>query len=285
MDIQAIAAKLGLDEPITKVTQFCAEEDARPYQVWKIETKDRALVLKQTTQDEMDTYETFLTQPGLAPQVYAFNEFDGQLYMLMEFIPGSSMSFCTRPRLQQTLDTLIASQKKYWEDRSHSQSGYSFEKSWPNRCKRLAYMGDLKNAYQAYLDCFASIPRTLCNDDMLPFNVLASDDRAVILDWEFAGILPYPCALARFLAFGEEVSGEMFYMTAEDRQFALDYYFENLVKSKGITRPEFDRTMQLFFFKEYSEWIYCAAISGEPDMEYAQKYRPIAQKLAKELGF
>ena len=52
-----------------------------------------------------------------------------------------------------------------------------------------------------------------------------------------------------------------------------------------ITPQEFDRIMDLFFFKEYSEWIYCAAISGDYEMEYYKKYSQWAERLAKKLGF
>lgn len=168
-------------------------------------------------------------------------------------------------------------------DDDHDDVGYGFRKSWPNRCKRLPYMGELECAYEAYLDAFKSLPRTLCNDDMLPFNVLANESRAVILDWEYGGILPYPCALARFLAFGEE-GDELFHMTEEDRRFALDYYYENLVREKGISRAEFDRIMDLFFLKEYSEWVCCAGLSGDYEMEYYIKYSGKARALAKKLG-
>lgn len=285
MDFQEMLSHFGCSCSVKSATQFCTEEDGSAYQVWKLETDAGDFVLKKITQEEKAVYEAFFSQGGPAPKVFGFREFAGEWYLLMEYFAGSSMSRCTRQRLIRTLDALIESQKRYWNSAEHGDVGYSFEKSWPNRCKRLAYMGDLAPAYQAYLDTFASLPRTLCNDDLLPFNVLATEERAVILDWEYAGILPYPCALARFLAFGEERDDAMFFMTEEDRQFALDYYYAQLVQEMGISRAEFDGTMALFFFKEYSEWVYCAAISGEEDMEYAQKYGPMARKLAEDLGY
>ena len=86
-----------------------------------------------------------------------------------------------------------------------------------------SYMDDLAEVYRAYLAEAARVPRTLCNDDLLPFNVLVNEERAVILDWEYGGILPYPCALARLLAFGEEGTDFFFQMTRADREFALRY--------------------------------------------------------------
>lgn len=282
--IKNIITALGMDLRLESAEAFRAEEDGNAYQVWKLKTDRGTMVLKKTTPMERAVYETFFREGGPGPEVYAFGTYEGNVYMLMEFFPGSSMSRCTRRRLIRTLDALIESQRKWWGDELHADVGYGFHASFPNRCKRLEYLGELKPAYQAYLDAFAQLPRTLCNDDLLPFNVLADEDRAVIIDWEYAGILPYPCALARFLAFGEE-EGELFRMSDEDRRFALDYYYENLVRGQGICRKEFDRTMELFFFKEYSEWVYCAALSGDYEMEYYQKYGEKARILARKLGF
>lgn len=281
--IREILTALGVDLRLIAAEPFRAEEDGRAYSVWKLQTDRRELVLKKTNQAERAVYETFFREGGPVPKVYAFTEVDGVTWMLMELVSGESMSRCTRDRLVRVLDAMIESQAKWWGDPDHDAVGYGFRESWPNRQKRLPYMGNLKYAYQAYLDVFESLPRTLCNDDMLPFNVLADENRAVILDWEYAGILPWPCAIARFLAFGEE-DGDMFRMTEADHSFALEYYYDHLLRDKGYSRPEFDRIMDLFFLKEYSEWIYCAAISGDYEMEYYKKYSVWAEKLARKLG-
>ena len=281
--IQNIISALGLPLAVLSAEPFRAEEDGQAYSVWKLQTDQGTLVLKKTNPMERAVYETFFREGGPVPRVHAFGEVDGDTWMLMEFVHGETMSRCTRDRLIRVLEALIESQKTWWGDDAHHDVGYGFRESWPNRCKRLAYMGDLETAYQAYLDAFESLPRTLCNDDMLPFNVLADENRAVILDWEYAGILPWPCAIARFLAFGED-NGDMFRMAEADRSFALDYYYDHLIREKGYTRPEFDRIMDLFFLKEYSEWVYCAALSGDYEMEYYKKYRPWAENLARRLG-
>lgn len=282
--IKEILNTLSPGVVLVSAEPFRAEEDGRAYQVWKLETDRGAMVLKKTTHKEREVYEAFFREGGPAPKVYAFGEITGETWMLMEFVSGESMSGCTHDRLILTLDALIESQKQWWDDRDHDEIGYGFQESWPNRCKRLPYMGELESAYQAYLDVFQQLPRTLCNDDLLPFNVLADENRSVILDWEYGGILPWPCAIARFLAFGEE--GDcMFRMSREDRSFALTYYYEHLIREKGYSRAEFDRIMDLFFFKEFSEWVYCAALSGDYEMEYYKKYSVKASALARKLGY
>lgn len=281
----AVLALLGCSCDGVSARRFCAEEDGTPYNVWRIDTPQGAYVLKKTSPEERRVYEAFFTKEDtFVPAVYGYAEYEGELYMLMEYIDGQSMCNCTRKQLTLTLDSLIAMQERFWNDTAHADIGYGFSASWPNRKKRLQYMGDLARAYSAYLEEFRTIPRTLCNDDMLPINVLVTKERSVIIDWEFGGILPYPCALARLIAFGEETPGELFYMSREDRDFALDYYYRRIISKKGIGREEYDRTMKLFFFKEYSEWVYCAGMSGDYDSPYYARYAPMAQQLAQELG-
>lgn len=281
--LQPILALFDLPCEFTSAVPFRAEEDGAEYSVWKLQGRNTA-VLKKTCIEEQQVYTAFFSVPCSAvPQVYGFREYKGQTYLLMEYVPGETLSRCTRQKLIPALDALIATQERFWEDRSHEDVGYNYLKYLTSREKRLPYMGDLTPAYESYLQEFRRLPRTLCNDDLLPFNVLVDGQRAVILDWEYAGILPYPCALARLLAFGEEDEGEMFQMSLEDRQFALEYYYQKLLRSKGIGWEEFLHSMRLFFLKEYSEWVYCANSSGE-DSPYFSKYGKMARALAREMG-
>ena len=289
MDIQEIYTVLGeLNFPYTdaSITQFCREEDGSPYDVWKIETDRITAVLKKTSVEERTTCETFFPRGCCGtPRIYGFADNDGESYMLMEFFDGETMSQSTREKLILALDTLIRIQETFWGNSNLTDAGWTFEQRHAARIKRLPYMEDLSDAFSAYLEADKTVPRTLCNDDLLPFNVLVNSDRAVIIDWEFAGILPYPCALARLLAFGEENTDFMFQMSLEDKEFAVQYYYDNLIGKKGISWEEYIRTMKLFFFKEYSEWVYFARSSNDFTKPEYQKYYDKCKILARDLGY
>lgn len=282
--IRQVLNRMGLDDPIISAVPFCSEEDGTEYNVWKLRFSDRELVLKMIPPREKEVYSAFFpTGGGCVPTVHGFACWDGDEYMLMEYIDGETMCRYTREELICLLDSLIELQDRYWCAEGYDDTCFCFSECLANREKRLAHMGDLAPAFSEYLTAFRTVPRTLCNDDMLPFNVLVSDSRTVIIDWEFGGILPYPCALARFLAYGEDQEDTLFYLTDENRDFALDYYYTKFISTKGIRREDYERTMKLFFFKEYSEWVYCANSSGDLSSPYYIKYSKMAKQLAEEI--
>ena len=280
-----ILAQLGFHDPVTAVTPFTREEDGSLCSAWRIDGAGIAAVLKKISPSERVTCQTFFSmgEQGV-PRIYGLGEQNEESYMLMELFEGETLSHSTRKKLTLGLDTLIRMQEQYWGNTALADAGWTFEKQYASLQKRLPYMEDLQTAYNAYLEANRKLPRTLCNDDLLPFNVLVNDRRAVIIDWEYGGILPYPCALARLLAFGEENTDFMFQMSQEDREFALRYYYDHLIRSKGISWEQYHRTMQLFFFKEYSEWVYLARRTGDFSSPYYEKYYEKAKALAMELG-
>lgn len=198
----------------------------------------------------------------------------------MSFEEGTSLSICTRTHLKLALDSLISLQNAYWKEPSEDKKTLL-----QSRRKRLESMGNLKPVYQMYLDEFDRIPSTLTHDDLLPFNVLCDGQKAVLIDWNDAGILPYASSLARLIAYGQQDEQALFQMSEEDKQFALNYYYDHFISRKGIAYEEYEHTMNLFLFKEYSEWIYCAYLSGDYEMEYYKIYEPKARLLAKRMGF
>ena len=135
----------------------------------------------------------------------------------------------------------------------------------------------LEQAYGGFLELYESLPRTLCHDDLLPFNVLVNGNKATIIDWEHAGILPYPTSLVRLIAHGREEEDAFFYMTEADKAFAIDYYYEHLVKSKGISYEDYRRTVDYFLLYEYCEWIMLGSKYPDEDIPRAREYLAIAK--------
>ena len=219
--LQEILAGLGIREMPAAVKPFHGEEDGAEYTVWHVDLQTGPKVLKKTTRQERAVYETFLSGFTAVPRCYGFYETGEDVYMLMEYFDGQTLSRCTREKLTLALDALIELQNAWWRDTTRADAGLSFERCYESRQKWLPHMADLTEAFEAYLEAFRTVPRTLCNDDLLPFNVLSDGQRAVIIDWEYGGILPYPCALARLIAYGEDREDALFYMTQEDKEFAV----------------------------------------------------------------
>lgn len=285
MNVKDILEKMGIcvtDD--MSVSQFMNAEDGQGYAAWKIELPEGTFVLKKAKGQELAIYAAFFSRAvSGAPRYINSTDADGASYFLMEYVQGEDLCNCTREKLTAVLDALICLQDHYWANDQLEQVGHSFTASLPGRKRRKDYLKDaqLECAYDQFLEQYHTLPRTLCHDDLLPFNVLIADGRATLIDWEYAGILPYPTSLARLIAHGEEQSGAFFYMTEEDKQFAIDYYYENLIAKKGISYADYRNAMNAFLLYEYCEWIMLGNRYPDADMD---RYRSYLEKAKRHLA-
>ncbi len=264
---------------------FKSAEDGKAYNVWKVNTEHQTYVLKKAKGYEAEVYSSFLGGDLVgAPRLISAASVNGEAYILMEYIEGKDMRRCDRESLIKVLDSLIALQNKYWNSTDKANAAFSFEKSLIHRTDRKNYLNDpeLERVYQKFLDIYRVLPRTLCHDDLLPFNVLIREQGATVIDWEIAGLLPYPTSLARLIAHCEESEEAFFYMKEVDKRFAIDHYYNNLVSSKGVTYRDFRYALDLFVFYEYCEWIMLGVKYEDADMERYQKYVTKAKEFIKD---
>ena len=285
MNLPAILTRMGFGEQ-AKITPFKQEESGEDYAVWKVEENHTAYVLKKTSEQELSVYHTFFSSAECgAPRLYQSLNDHGEWFLRMEYIEGHDLRKCDRESLTAVLDALIGLQKRYWERRELQGIGWGFEASLPGRQKRGRCLNDakLEKAYEGYLQLYSTLPRTLCHDDLLPFNVLCTKERAVLIDWEYAGILPYPTSLARLIAHGEEEKSAFFYLTQADKDYAAQYYYAHLVKEKGIDYKDYRRSLDYFLLYEYCEWIMLGAEYGDTGAERFQAYYAKAKEQLKKL--
>lgn len=272
--------------PNATIIQLRHEEDDSPYQVWKIDSNNESYILKEAKGDEKYIYtsasDLFME---CVPLVYQITDVNEKTYILMEYVEGADLCRCNRKKLTLALDALIALQKKTWEISQTSYLKETFENSLTRRQNRGKYLDDtlLEKAYDEFMIEYNSTPKTLCHDDLLPFNIITTDNRAVLIDWEVSGMLPYPTSFVRLIAHTQESDGALFYMTENDKKYAIDYYYENLLKEKGILYQEWINTVEYFLFYEYCEWIFVGNKYQVTDGEYYKKYFPLAKQQAAKI--
>ncbi|MBQ1704386.1 MAG: phosphotransferase [Clostridia bacterium] len=268
------------------ITQLKHEEDDEPYQVWRIDSDGTRYILKEAKDNECETHQAiFAALKESVPALYQVVNVGSKNYLLMEYIEGEDLCKCSRAKLTLALDALIFLQQKTWENRTFAPLQDSFERSLHERRDRGQYLNDalLEQAYGQFLKVYGSVPRALCHDDLLPFNIIASDQKAVLIDWEAGGILPYPTSFARLIAHAEDNPDALFYMTQADKDFAVNYYYDHLLREKGISYTEWLNTLEYFLFYEYCEWVFVGNKYHATDGEYYQKYFPMAKRQAGKL--
>ena len=84
-------------------------------------------------------------------------------------------------------------------------------------------------------------------------------------------------------AHGREEEGAFFYMTREDRDFAIQYYYDGLIRKHGIPYAEYRRTLDYFLFYEYCEWVMLGNRYDNRSDERYGYYRRLAEELAAKL--
>ena len=282
--IRDILSRIDPNIQVDQIHTFQSKEDGDEYNVWKI---NDTLVLKEAKGLESITYRIFFTLNDLfAPRLLGSVKIGEREYILIEYVAGEDLCHCHREALQLTLDSLITMQRKWWQA-PEPADGFHFTQSVSGREKRLNYLKDsqLEAAYRKYLQIYQTVPRTLCHDDLLPFNVICCNDRAVFIDWEYGGILPYLSSLTRLIAHCDETEDALFYMTEEDRTFAIEYFFEHFVKETGISKDEYLQTMRYFLFYEYCEWVYVGNYYNQTNTARYQSYYQKAKSIATQLGY
>ncbi len=286
-EIKTILTRLGSSGlGDSSIRAFTSEEDGSEYAVWLVDNGSANYVLKQAKAYEIAAYRSFFSdrQPYV-PSFLGACRYNGQEYFLTEYFPGTDLRVCDRRKLTLALDALAEMQNEFWERTGLYDVCVSMEKALNAIGNRGKYLGSelLEKAYRKFEQVYRETPRSLCHDDLLPINVLVNDERAVFIDWEYGGILPYMGAFARLIAHGRENRDYYFYMSAEDREFAIAYYYDAMAKQHGISQEEFRRTLEYFLFYEYCEWVMLGnRYNGRDDERYGY-YLNLAEKLAEKL--
>ena len=286
-EISTVLSLLGIrGVSDTSVKAFVSEEDQQEYAVWLVDTGHEKYVLKQAKAYEIDVYRSFFGgRPPYVPAFLGSCEHNGKSYFLTEYFPGKDLRACDRKRLTLVLDALAEMQNEFWERRDLYGSCVTMEKALEGIGNRGKYLGSplLEQAYRQFEQVYRETPRSLCHDDLLPINVLANDERAVFIDWEYGGVLPYLSAFARLIAHGREDKDYYFHMTAEDREYAVAYYYHALPERHGISWEEYRRSLDHFLFYEYCEWIMLGNRYDARDDERYGYYVKLAEQMAKKL--
>lgn len=273
-----IAGRVRPLSPAATVRRMAYEEGGGFYDAWKIADGPEAYLLKVVSENELVVYRRLGDRLDALPRCFGTTAYRNKTYILLEFVEGHDLMRCTRADLIRALDAMIALQDAYWDTKM--RLGRSVSRTLPRLRRRRAYLPEpaLRAAYDQFLALYPTLHRTLCHDDLLPFNLIVSGERAVFIDWEEAGVLPYPAMLSRLLTHGSEHGETPFFMTAADKAFALSYYYERLVKPKGISYDDYCRAMALFRFFELTEWVYVYRKYGrKPDALFEYYYKELLE--------
>ena len=256
------------------------EEDSgvREYDVYLIITEEEKFILKKASIYEYVNYERYLFSNNFStPKYFGKMGKNDEFWIVIEYIDGHELSDINEINAVKTADAIsqIANEffqykESFTEEVRMNSYLERIEKRY-NYAKSLEFIGE---AYKLFLDRQKEVPRTLCNGDLLPMNIMEEKGNIKIIDWGFGGIMPYSLDVARFIAHSIKVDGWTFKSTPENNQVFIDRYFENL--QGKINRETFERDIKLAILNEYVEFM-------EADEDESNWYRDNALKLSKQI--
>ena len=284
--LRSISIELGITgSEICKIVPFICDEDGNEYEVWLVDAGEHRYVLKKAKGLETASYSVFFREKKpYAPAFHGSTVYEGDEYILLEYCLGETLQMADSGMLRKVIDSLSEMQNDYWQRDDLSGCAVTMERALRSVEDRGRYLGSelLEQAYALFMDVYKKVPRTLCHEDLLPINVLVGD-RAVLIDWEYGGILPYLSSFSRLIAHGRDDENAYFYIKKEDREKAVSYFYEKMVSNHGISREEYLRDLEHFLFYEYCEWVMLGNRYGSTDDERYGYYLKKAEETAAKL--
>lgn len=144
-----------------------------------------------------------------------------------------------------TADSITSIMNAYWQkdEREFQEKKHDdrFERYWARIQKRAQCLAGEPELAQAY-------------DVFLQFNAISHEGSVYVIDWAFAGIMPYSLDIARMIAHGtEERTTFPFYMTDAQRKLYVEKVYKKLKE-----KPDWERYLEdirLSLLNEYVEFI------------------------------
>ncbi|WP_017414793.1 aminoglycoside phosphotransferase family protein [Clostridium tunisiense] len=212
------------------------EGEDRIYNVYKIIAGEEKYILKKSEDNEIKVYEKFLLYKNLpVPKLEGWTCVGNTKWILIEYIKGQDLRNFNEGMAHGCAESLAKIFNTYWQESNFEGNKLDnrFERYWTRINKRAQCLKNepkLSSAYKAFLDRQLVCPRTLCNGDFLQFNVIESKESIVLIDWAFAGIMPYSLDIARLISHGSEKYFPFpFYMTDEYRKIFVKGVYERLI--------------------------------------------------------
>lgn len=267
-------------EQINRIQQVCEqygedESDVRHYNVYVLSTASGNKILKKAERREVLNYEKYLIDCSFSvPGYYGKYEDGTNIWILIEYVEGNDLRDMTDEIALAAADSIANIQNTFW----NHQDNERFEVYKQRIDKRFHYIKDVPiigEAYRVFMKRQLSCPRTMSNGDFLEFNAIYRDNKVVIIDWGFGGIMPYSLDIARFIAHATEDRATFpFYMNKRQKELFVNRVYDRLQQKPE--HSEYLSDIKLAVLNEYVEFI-------EADEDETGWYYNHALELAKEI--
>ncbi len=252
-DFAPVFEKIGVNSPDT-VRRFV---DTRLDKIYDVFLLNDDTVLKKSDRDR-EKYERYFAGHDFSiPLVVSSFQHGDDCWVSMPLINGSDARDCS-PEEAGLVGGELAKIQSYYlgtglnPDGCRSYFERKFLRYWE---KSRKYFPGYDSVFETVRARFFSAPRTLVHDDFLPINALLDGEKAWLIDWTYADILPYFLDLGRF-SFVSYEEGKP-YIPEESAKAFLDTYYEEMSLNPQfvVTRQEFSHDVAKSAFCQNSMFV------------------------------
>ena len=278
------------------IERFCddGEGEINRYNVFKVNNvndDNQEYVLKKSDEKEIFVYQELLEGKGFnVPKFYGSVEENDIKWILIEYIQGTDLRDFNKEMAIACAESITKVMNTYWQNNSEdfvkNKIDDRFERYYDRineRAKCLENEELIKKAYDVFIERQLICPRTLCNGDFLQFNGIYKNGKVSVIDWAFAGIMPYSLDIARLITHGtEDKRAFPFYMNDELRKNFIEEVYSRLLYKPNKEQYLYD--IKLAMLNECVEFIEAELhdenLERDAGFEY---YYNTAKKIAREI--
>ncbi len=225
-----------------EIKMFYSEEYEREYDVYCISNGIKKAILKKVTNPKEIHINNFLNDKNFnfIPKIIGFLKIDNNTWMITSFVEEKSYIY-SESILLELIDDLSNLNGSLLGSKINNAEK-KIIKFWSKIDNKLLndFSSELnKNEIQTIIDSqniLDSCKRTLIHGDMIPLNILISEDGIKIIDWEHLSFSPYVLDISRLLG---DYNKTVKWIESKYEKKMLDRYFDNLKAKLKISYKEF----------------------------------------------
>jgi len=202
LELKIFKSKNLLDTigPDYNIHQFHLPNYDRDYDVFLLESNNQRLIVKKTYDcDEIDVYKLFESVPNeFVPKLHFVEEMDKSYWIGLSYIENIKEDY-TKENVEEVVKALAEFHNLYMDVNINTLGSWK-KRSDLDKLHGQELTDDEIRLIKDSQEILNQSSKTLIHNDMIPLNIIMSDQGVKFVDWELGKCGPYILDLGRLLS-------------------------------------------------------------------------------------